>query len=134
MMDRRNSFAPRRDPFPAMGHGYAADPGNRMGRGGAEPESGRFLALEPEDYDGDAVPIADPPAPEPRGAERGEEENPAGGMSCGGGPLEGYPLAMVYGPDQAWRELYEEEEALTNGTLFRELNFPFCPGCRKSGR
>ena len=39
------------------------------------------------------------------------------------------PLAMVYMPDQEWRNLYGEDEALCRGTLFSELDFPFCAGC-----
>lgn len=43
--------------------------------------------------------------------------------------LSGYPLAMVYSPDQEWHKLYDIEEALGMGTLFCELNFPFYPAC-----
>lgn len=39
--------------------------------------------------------------------------------------LEGRSLAMVYSPKQYYRMLYQPEEALRNGTLFRELNLPF---------
>ncbi len=51
---------------------------------------------------------------------------------------QGLPLVMSYAPDQAFHELYEDEEVLANGTLFRELNFPFygtkCgEGCRIGG-
>ena len=38
------------------------------------------------------------------------------------------PLASVYAPVQAWRELYDEETALCRGTLFKELEFPFLGG------
>ena len=134
MMDNRNSFAPRRDTVPG-----AAQNGPRFRRDRMNPSGGRFLALEPEDYDNGAVPIADPPAPEPRGISDYDdpegEDNAPRGMSCGGGgALAGAPLAMAYTPDQAWRELYEDDEALSRGTLFRELDFPFCPGCGKNGR
>ena len=45
----------------------------------------------------------------------------------------GLPLVMSYAPDHEFAELYEEEEALLNGTLFRPLNFPFYPGkCGKN--
>lgn len=45
-----------------------------------------------------------------------------------------YPsLAMVYLPYQNWQELYTPCEALTNGTLFKELNKPFTAG-RRGGR
>ncbi len=44
---------------------------------------------------------------------------------CGGWGLEGYPLAMVYSPCQAWRDAYTPEMALSRGTLFAELDLPF---------
>ncbi len=37
------------------------------------------------------------------------------------------PLGMVYSPVQLWRELYDPKTALTQGTLFRELNLEFYP-------
>ena len=39
--------------------------------------------------------------------------------------LAGRSLAMVYSPCQQFRELDEPDEALTKGTLFRELDKPF---------
>ena len=39
--------------------------------------------------------------------------------------LEGYPLASVYAPLQEFRNLYDKESALKEGTLFAELNLPF---------
>ena len=33
-------------------------------------------------------------------------------------------LAMVYSPDQCWRMLYSNDEALNHGTLFEELYKP----------
>ena len=57
--------------------------------------------------------------------------------------LRGRPLAMVYAPIQEFRSLYEPEEALEHGTIFRELDFPWYPtackgpssgcGCRRDG-
>ncbi len=38
---------------------------------------------------------------------------------------EGYPLASVYAPLQAFRKLYDCEIALQKGTIFEELNLPF---------
>ncbi len=35
------------------------------------------------------------------------------------------PPAMAYVPFQEWGEVYDEENALTRGTLFPELDFPF---------
>ena len=43
--------------------------------------------------------------------------------------LAGFPLAMVYSPDQEWKEMFCDEEALDHGTLFRELDLPFYPSC-----
>lgn len=44
--------------------------------------------------------------------------------------LEGYPLAMVYAPTQAFEALYECEQWLEKGTIFKALDFPF-KGTRK---
>ena len=38
--------------------------------------------------------------------------------------LNDYPLAMVYAPCQAFRNLYDTDTALTQGTLFSELYLP----------
>lgn len=40
-------------------------------------------------------------------------------------------LAMVYAPHQAFRDLYDKEEALSRGTLFRELDKPLEVGGRR---
>ena len=34
-------------------------------------------------------------------------------------------LAMGYVPVQQWQDLYEPEEALCRGTIFRQLDLPF---------
>ncbi len=65
-----------------------------------------------------------------------EESYDMTGCGCGNGRVnavrDGYPLAMVYSPVQEWREILEPEEAMENGTLFRELVFPWYPAaCRK---
>ena len=39
--------------------------------------------------------------------------------------LVGYPLAMVYSPIQEFRNIYEIDKALEQGTLFKELDLPF---------
>ena len=44
--------------------------------------------------------------------------------------LENYPLAMVYAPGQAFEALYECEQWLEKGTIFKALEFPF-KGSRK---
>ncbi|MBQ9161835.1 MAG: spore coat associated protein CotJA [Clostridia bacterium] len=44
--------------------------------------------------------------------------------------LRDYPLAMVYSPCQKFRELYDINEALNHGTLFKELYLPFEAGRR----
>jgi len=47
--------------------------------------------------------------------------------------LEGFPLAMVYSPFQEWEHIYEAEEALKRGTIFKKLDLPFygptCTSC-----
>lgn len=39
--------------------------------------------------------------------------------------INGYPLAMAYVPCQSFEDLYSEEEALCNGTIFKNLNLAF---------
>ena len=39
--------------------------------------------------------------------------------------LRGYPLASVYSPLQEWREIYDIENGLKRGTIFKELDLPF---------
>ena len=43
-------------------------------------------------------------------------------------------VGMAYVPWQVWRDLYNLEEALPIGTIFRELDYPWevgkCAGCR----
>ena len=39
--------------------------------------------------------------------------------------LKDYPLAMVYAPLQDFCELYDLDEALKAGTLFKQLDLPF---------
>lgn len=39
--------------------------------------------------------------------------------------LEGYPLASMYAPLQKFKDLYDKETALKQGTVFTELNLPF---------
>ena len=42
------------------------------------------------------------------------------------------PIAMVYFPMQQWKELYDPYTALSNGTIFKELDLPFYPTpCRR---
>lgn len=42
-------------------------------------------------------------------------------------------LAMAYVKWQNWQKLYDAEKALQYGTIFQELNLPFCGvgGCQK---
>lgn len=58
---------------------------------------------------------------------RGEEQEmrPPQRLTWG---LDNYPLASVYSAIQIWRNLYEPEEALKRGTLFKELDLPFVCG------
>ena len=39
--------------------------------------------------------------------------------------LNGYPLAMVYSPIQAFDKLYELDKGFNAGTIFSELDLPF---------
>lgn len=48
-------------------------------------------------------------------------------------PLRGFPLAMVYAPEQEWQELYTPEEALSRGTLFPALHYPWYPAACDCG-
>ena len=43
----------------------------------------------------------------------------------GGWGLSSHPLGMVYAPLQSFRNLYDRETALKQGTLFSELDLPF---------
>jgi hypothetical protein len=38
------------------------------------------------------------------------------------------PIGMAYVPYQMWGEVYDDENALTRGTMFPELDLPFCGG------
>ena len=40
--------------------------------------------------------------------------------------LSGLSIAMAYVPWQEWRSLYEVEKGFQCGTIFAELNLPFC--------
>lgn len=42
-------------------------------------------------------------------------------------PLSGFPLAMAYVPNQPWEGIQEPEQALSSGTLFTGLLFPWHP-------
>ena len=71
------------------------------------------------------------------GDSQGGVESESGKKAWG---LRGYPLAMVYSPIQEWRELYDNDMALSRGTMFRELDLPFLgswndetPTCRGCG-
>ena len=41
-------------------------------------------------------------------------------------PKEKCSLAMAYVPWQNWETMYNEEQALTQGTAFPSLDLPFC--------
>ncbi len=47
--------------------------------------------------------------------------------------LEGMPLAMAYVPWQTWRKVCNAEKGFSCGTIFEELNKPFCGrgGCQR---
>ncbi len=48
-----------------------------------------------------------------------------GNCAAGDDMTFGMPLAMVYAPCQPWRNLYEPDKALKQGTLFADLDLPF---------
>ncbi len=62
----------------------------------------------------------------------GEPMRPDAGTPCPGAgavtPHNARPLAMVYSPEQEWRDLYESEMGHERGTIFKELEFPFFGG------
>ena len=39
--------------------------------------------------------------------------------------IEDMPIAMAYVPYQQWRNIYEPNQALKRGTIFKELDLPF---------
>lgn len=43
--------------------------------------------------------------------------------------LSGRHLAMAYHPDHEFDGMFDVDEALSHGTLFRGLEFPFYPAC-----
>ena len=59
-------------------------------------------------------------------------EEPMNNMKPPAKPIHADPmvLAMAYVPTQQWQDLYEAEEALHRGTLFRQLDLPFEGGAR----
>ncbi len=44
-------------------------------------------------------------------------------------PLTGNPFAMVYSPVQEFDDVFEAEEGLCHGTIFKMLDFPLLRGC-----
>ncbi len=92
---------------------------------------------------GDPGDVAGTTGPSRRGGTRGEGRggNPGyPGQGTAGATftvpdLYGAPLAMVYSPAQRFENLYDPEEGLEAGTIFRDLDFPFYPtGCASCGR
>jgi len=54
-------------------------------------------------------------------------------IGCGSISNQPLSLAMAYVPFQEFRDLYEPEEALSAGSLFRELDKPFYGQRRRMG-
>ncbi|MDD6207257.1 MAG: spore coat associated protein CotJA [Clostridiales bacterium] len=43
-----------------------------------------------------------------------------------------FPIGMCYVPMQKWGNLFEADEGLAHGTIFRDLALPFtCAGCTR---
>ncbi|MBE6576624.1 MAG: spore coat associated protein CotJA [Ruminococcaceae bacterium] len=60
------------------------------------------------------------------GCEGNTVDTTQGTSACNGKwGLKDYPLAMVYSPLQEFCELYDLDDALKNGTLFKQLDLPF---------
>ena len=60
------------------------------------------------------------------GEEKGDA--PSCNIECDRRPswgLEGYPLAMVYSPIQCFKDIYDLDTSLMQGTIFKELDLPF---------
>ena len=53
-------------------------------------------------------------------------DEPVTTMVSGTTMLEYLPLAMSYVPMQEWGAIYEGLKALDSGTLFPDLDLPFC--------
>ena len=62
------------------------------------------------------------------------ERNAAPCLPHGGWGLDDHPLGMVYAPLQHFRNLYDRETALKQGTIFRELDLPFLGESVANGR
>lgn len=56
------------------------------------------------------------------GAQNGADISPEKGWVKNGAPL-----ATVYPPYQSWRKILDAASALNRGTIFAELDKPFCP-------
>ena len=88
-------------------------------------ESRRSCGCGREEYDSDRDNCGHYPHRQSRSREQ---------TNCSaGGCLAGYALAMVYMPDHDFDALFEEDDALSHGTLFRPLELPFYPGCGGCG-
>lgn len=47
--------------------------------------------------------------------------------------VDSLPLAMAYVPMQKWQDIYDNDVALSRGTIFAQLDLPFLrgQGCKK---
>ena len=63
----------------------------------------------------------------PSCAGNGERSSAVGRDSWG---LIDHPLASMFAPLQEWRSIYDLEGGFDRGTIFKELDLPFYPGCR----
>lgn len=52
--------------------------------------------------------------------------SPQSDDSCPYPGLDRLPLAMAYVPWQQWNNIYEPSKGLWVGTIFQELDLPFC--------
>ena len=56
----------------------------------------------------------------------GNQVREVNALVAGSTPLDELPLAMAYVPMQTWGETYDGLKALDSGTIFPELDLPFC--------
>ena len=63
---------------------------------------------------------------QPEAAAATRPETPVQSQVSGSMMLDQLPLSMAYVPMQMWGETYEGLKALDAGTIFPDLNLPFC--------
>lgn len=103
-------------------------------RHGAEEPMHSFRAVREDESPRRSSPVFFRQTPEnTRGARDSVQEARDGAADAPKHPHRRH-LAMVYAPEQMFGDLYDTDEALMHGTIFRELDFPFYPTkCKENG-